>query len=157
MLSNSAGCGAALRELHHWLPGEGEPLASAARDVCEFLDQEGLVAPPPEQRLRVCYDDPCHLLHGQGVSEAPRRLLRQVPGLELVPHAAADACCGAAGTYNLLQPEMSRAILDRKLDALAAADPDLVATGNPGCLLQLAAGLRRRGLRTRAVHPVELL
>jgi glycolate oxidase iron-sulfur subunit len=96
-------------------------------------------------------------VHGQGVEEAPRRLLRQIPGLELVPHDDPTSCCGAAGIYNLTQPRMSRAVLAPKLDALASVDPDYVATGNPGCLMQLAAGLRSRGLRARAVHPVELL
>jgi glycolate oxidase iron-sulfur subunit len=106
---------------------------------------------------RLCYDDPCHLVHGQGVAAAPRRLLERIPGLALVPHDDPAACCGAAGTYNLTQPDMSRAVLARKLDALAAADPDWVATGNPGCLMQIAAGARRRGLRFRTVHPIELL
>ena len=77
--------------------------------------------------------------------------------MELVAHADPAACCGAAGTYNLTQPEMARAVLDAKLDSLARADPDVVATGNPGCMMQLAAGLSRRGLRARVRHPVELL
>ena len=105
----------------------------------------------------MCYDDPCHLVHGQKVSAAPRRLLAAIPGLELVPHADPGACCGAAGTYNLTHPEMSRAVLERKLDSLAAADPDLVVTGNPGCLMQLRAGLAARGMRAQAVHPIDLL
>lgn len=154
---NSAGCGAALREVGHWLPGAGEGLARKIRDVSEFLDTAGLRAPPARVEARVCYDDPCHLVHGQRVEAAPRRLLAQVPGLVLVPHADAAACCGAAGIYNLTHPEMSGAVLDRKIDALAAADPDLVATGNPGCILQIRAGLARRGLRAGVLHPIELL
>jgi glycolate oxidase iron-sulfur subunit len=75
----------------------------------------------------------------------------------IVPHADPGACCGAAGTYNLTHPEMSRAVLERKLDSLAAADPDLVVSGNPGCLMQLRAGLAARGLRARAMHPIDLL
>ena len=157
VLSNSAGCGAALRDAGHWLPGEGEALAGRARDVCEWLDAEGLRAPLGRVEARVCYDDPCHLLHGQRVGEAPRRLLAAIPGLELVPHADAAACCGAAGTYNLTQPAMSRAVLARKLDALAAADPDAIATGNPGCLMQLRRGAAERGLRAEVLHPIELL
>jgi glycolate oxidase iron-sulfur subunit len=157
VVTNSAGCGAALRELGHWLPGEGEPLAQRARDVCEWLDAAGL----PELRGEVvgsaCYDDPCHLSHGQRVVDAPRRLLARIPGLRLVPHDDPASCCGAAGIYNLTQPAMSRAVLARKLDALEAASPDYVVTGNPGCLMQLAAGARQRGLRARVVHPVELL
>ena len=127
------------------------------RDVCEWLDAAGLRAPLGRIDARVCYDDPCHLVHGQRVSAAPRRLLAAVPGLTLVPHADPEGCCGAAGTYNLNQPEMSRAVLARKVAALADADPDLVASGNPGCLMQLRAGLARAGLRARVRHPIEIL
>ena len=157
IVSNSAGCGAALRDAGDWLPGEGAPLAAKVRDVCEWLDAAGLREPLGRVEARVCYDDPCHLVHGQRVSAAPRRLLAAVPGLALVPHADPSSCCGAAGTYNLTQPAMSRAVLARKIASLAAADPDLVASGNPGCLMQLRAGLARAGLRARAVHPVEIL
>jgi glycolate oxidase iron-sulfur subunit len=157
VVTNSAGCGAALRDAGSWLPGEGEALAARARDVSQLLDEAGLRPPPGRIEARVCYDDPCHLVHGQGVREAPRRLLAAIDGLTLVPHDDPAACCGAAGTYNLTHPEMSRAVLSRKLDSLAAADPDLIATGNPGCLMQLRAGAAERGLRARVLHPVELL
>jgi glycolate oxidase iron-sulfur subunit len=157
VISNSAGCGAALRDAGHWLPDEGAALAAQARDVCEWLDAEGLRAPLGPVPARVCYDDPCHLVHGQRVEAAPRRLLAAIPELELVPHRDPGACCGAAGTYNLTHPEMSRAVLDRKLDALAEADPELVCTGNPGCLMQLRAGARARGLRAQVLHPIELI
>jgi glycolate oxidase iron-sulfur subunit len=157
LIANSAGCGAALRDAGDWLPGEGAPFAARVRDVCEWLDAAGLRAPLGRIDARVCYDDPCHLVHGQRVSAAPRRLLAAVPGLVLVPHADPEGCCGAAGTYNLTQPEMSRAVLARKLASLRAADPDLVASGNPGCLMQLRAGLARAGMRAQAVHPIELL
>ncbi|MEM7411259.1 MAG: heterodisulfide reductase-related iron-sulfur binding cluster [Myxococcota bacterium] len=157
VVTNSAGCGAALCDAGHWMPGEGEPLAKKSRDVCAVLDEVGLR--PPDRRIeaRVCYDDPCHLVHGQRVADAPRRLLAQIPGLRLTEHAEPTACCGAAGTYNLTQPEMSQAVLARKMDALAAADPDLIVTGNPGCLMQLRAGATARGLRAEVLHPVELL
>jgi Fe-S oxidoreductase len=157
VVTNSAGCGAALRELHHWLPGEGDALAQRARDVCEWLDAAGLPEPRSRIDASVCYDDPCHLAHGQRVVEAPRRLLAKIPGLRLVPHDDPTSCCGAAGIYNLTQPDMSRAVLARKLDSLAAADPDYIATGNPGCLMQLAAGARQRNLRAELVHPIQLL
>ena len=145
---NSAGCSAALKE---------GALRERVRDVCEFLDAAGLVAEPPRRDGTLCYDDPCHLVHGQGIADAPRRLLAQVPALRVVPHDDPASCCGAAGIYNLTHPEMSRAVLARKMRALAAADPDWIASGNPGCLMQLAAGARSRGLRARVVHPVELL
>jgi len=154
---NSAGCSAAMREAERWLPGEGEVFATRVRDVTEFLVAEGLRAPEGRLDATVCYDDPCHLVHGQRIEAAPRRLLEQIPGLSLLPHRDPGACCGAAGIYNLTQPAMSRAVLDRKLRALAAADPDLIATGNPGCLIQIRAGAARMGLRARVLHPIQLL
>jgi glycolate oxidase iron-sulfur subunit len=157
VVTNSAGCGAALREQDVWLGEAGAQGMPPVRDVCELLDEVGLRAPPGRVAERVCYDDPCHLVHGQGVAAAPRNLLRRVPGLELAPHEDAAACCGAAGTYNLTHPEMSAQVLGTKLDHLAAADPDLIATGNPGCMLQLRGGAEERGLRARVVHPIEIL
>jgi glycolate oxidase iron-sulfur subunit len=157
VVTNSAGCGAALRELEHWLTGEGDALAKKTRDICELLDAVGI----PEARTEIvgtaCYDDPCHLAHGQRVVDAPRRLLAKIPGLRLVAHDDPASCCGAAGIYNVTQPAMSRAVLARKMDSLAAANPDYIVTGNPGCLMQLSAGAKQRGLTARVVHPVELL
>src|SRR5262249_12093860 len=126
LVVNSAGCGAALREAGAWLPGEGDALADAARDVCEWLDAAGLRKPAGRVEGRVCYDDPCHLVHGQGVRDAPRRLLAAIPGLELAWHDDPTSCCGAAGIYNLTHPAMARAVLERKMRALAAADPDWI-------------------------------
>jgi glycolate oxidase iron-sulfur subunit len=157
LVTNSAGCGAALRDTVRWLPGEAGTFSASVRDVCELLDAAGLAAPPGRLPLRVCYDDPCHLVHGQRIEAAPRRLLARIPGLEIVPHDDPAACCGAAGTYNLTHPAMSRAVLERKMRSLAAADPDVIATGNPGCLMQLRAGARAAGLRARVAHPIELL
>jgi glycolate oxidase iron-sulfur subunit len=157
VIVNSAGCGAALRELEAWLPGEGASLANRVRDVSEFLDAVGLRAPEGRVESRVCYDDPCHLVHGQRVAAAPRKLLAQIPGLELQSHDDPAGCCGAAGIYNLTHRAMSRAVLDRKMQALSAADPDYIASGNPGCLMQLRAGVAAAGLRAAVVHPIELL
>ncbi len=157
VVTNSAGCGAAMRELDRWLPGQGDALAKKVRDVCELLDSAGPLAFSGRIDGTVCYDDPCHLAHGQRVVEAPRRLLAAIPGLRLIPHDDPTSCCGAAGIYNLTHPEMSRAVLAPKLDSLAAADPDWIASGNPGCLMQLAAGAKQRNLRARVVHPIELL
>jgi Fe-S oxidoreductase len=156
LVTNSAGCGATLREAGRTLP-EAAPVAALARDVCEFLDEAGLVPPARRLDLSVCYDDPCHLVHGQRVKEAPRRLLAAIPGLRVIPHEDPTSCCGAAGIYNLTHPTMSAAVLDRKLEALAAADADVIASGNPGCLMQLGLGVAARGLRARVAHPVELL
>jgi glycolate oxidase iron-sulfur subunit len=154
---NSAGCGAAMREADEWLGESAAGFAGRVRDVSEFLDAVGLREPSGRVDATVCYDDPCHLIHGQGVESAPRRLLAEIPGLELAAHEDAGMCCGAAGIYNLTHPEMSEAILDRKIAALAAAGPDVIASGNPGCLMQLESGARRHGLPARVVHPVVLL
>jgi glycolate oxidase iron-sulfur subunit len=154
---NSAGCGAALREAHHWLPDEAEPFARSVRDVCQWLDETGLRAPSGRVEARVCYDDACHLIHGQGVREAPRLLLRRIPGVRLVEHDDSTSCCGAAGIYNLTHREISRAVLEAKMRQVAATDPDVVATGNPGCLLQLRVGAAGLGLRAQILHPLELL
>lgn len=157
LIVDSAGCGAALREYGEWLGPAGQGLAGRVRDICEFLDAVPPRAPLAPLAGTVCYDDPCHLVHGQRVEAAPRRLLGRIPGLRLVPHREASACCGAAGIYNLTHREMSGQVLERKMDALAEADPDWIASGNPGCLMQLAAGVRARGMRARVVHPIELL
>lgn len=157
ILTNSAGCGAALRAVSHWIGTDARKFESRVQDVCEFLDAQGMRLPRRGEPMRVCYDDPCHLIHGQGVEAAPRRLLAQIPGLELVPHADPTRCCGAAGTYGITQPEMSEQVLAAKLDSLEAARPDVIATGNPGCMMQIERGVRGRGLPARVVHPVELL
>ena len=157
LLVTSAGCSAALRESDAWIGEAGQKMKQATRDVLEFLaevDPEIDFAPLP---IRVCYDDPCHLIHAQGIASAPRRLLRSIPELELVAHRHPEACCGAAGIYNLTQPTMSQAVLAPKLDALIEASPEIVATANPGCAMQLSAGLAGRGFAVRVVHPIELL
>ena len=150
VITNSAGCGAALKE-------GGDRLAAVVRDVSEFLAEVGLRAPSGSLRLRVAYDDPCHLLHGQRIAEPPRALLRAIPGLELSDLPGASDCCGAAGSYSLTHPEMAATLLARKVDAIRRSAPDVVATGNPGCLLQIGAGVREAGLAVEVVHPVELL
>jgi glycolate oxidase iron-sulfur subunit len=105
----------------------------------------------------VTYDAPCHLLHAQRISAQPLQVLRSIPGVELVPLTDADQCCGAAGIYNLIEPETSNAVLDPKLRNIAATGASFVATGNPGCLMQIGAGLLRARIDAHAVHPVELL
>lgn len=150
VISNSAGCGAALKD-------RGDELGAAVRDVAEFLHEVGLREPPLPMPLRVAYDDPCHLLHGQRVAEAPRALLRAIQRLELIDLPGASDCCGAAGVYSLAQPEMSGRLKRRKLDAIRRTAPDAVATGNPGCLLQIGSAVAEAGLDVEVVHPVELL
>lgn len=157
IIVTSAGCSAAMREAQNWLGESGSAVASRVRDVLEFLDEIDCELNLKPIAMRVCYDDACHLIHAQGISEAPRRLLRSIPELEIVAHRDPEVCCGAAGIYNLTQPEMSKRVLTPKIDALADAHPEIVATANPGCAMQLAAGLAARGIEARVVHPIELL
>ena len=157
LVSNSAGCGAALRDMDQWLTEGAGHLEGKIKDVTEFLDEVGWREPLQSFSARVCYDDPCHLIHAQGVASAPRRLLSLIPDLELIPHANPDRCCGAAGTYNLLQSEMAESILEEKLDDLEAANPEWILTGNPGCLMQFEAGVQSRRWDAKVAHPVELL
>jgi glycolate oxidase iron-sulfur subunit len=107
--------------------------------------------------LRVAYHDACHLQHAQGIREQPRAVLRRVPGLELLEIPEAELCCGSAGIYNLVEPEPAQALGDRKVGNLLTTGAEVVATSNPGCLLQIRQGLERAGRRLPAVHPVELL
>jgi glycolate oxidase iron-sulfur subunit len=106
---------------------------------------------------RVAYDAPCHLMHAQRITRQPMDVLHAIPDLNLVPLNESDVCCGSAGIYNLVEPETSNVVLDRKLEHIAAANPEVVTTGNPGCMMQIGAGLIRSGSATRVMHPVELL
>jgi glycolate oxidase iron-sulfur subunit len=158
ILNNSAGCGAALKEYPHHLEGvDAQRFSALVRDVSEFLVERGLRTIAPGPRLRVAYDEPCHLIHAQKISAAPKALLRAIPGVELVPFDGQESCCGAAGIYNLVQPELAGAILEPKIAAIAKARPDVVVTGNPGCLLQLRTGLEAAGLAIPVKHPLELV
>lgn len=157
IIVTSAGCSAALRDLENWIGERGGVLAGGVRDILEFLDEVDAELAYQPIAKRVCYDDPCHLIHAQGIAAAPRRLLQAIPELELVPHRNPEACCGAAGIYNLTQPEMSKRVLSPKVEALAEANPEIVATANPGCAMQLAAGLAEKGLSAQVVHPIELI
>ena len=157
VIANSAGCGASIRGLGHWLGAEELEGLPPVKDVCEFLDEVGLRNQMQPLEGRVCYDDPCHLIHGQGVSAAPRRLIDSIPGLDRVELLEASSCCGAAGTYGITHPDASRRVLAPKLDAIEACAPDLVVTGNPGCMMQIESGLRGRGLEIDVLHPIELI
>jgi glycolate oxidase iron-sulfur subunit len=159
---NAAGCGAMVKDYGHLLADDpawsarAASVAAKARDISELLAAAGPVPGAPLLR-RVTYDAPCHLLHAQRVAEAPLAVLRAIPGLELVPLADADQCCGSAGIYNLLEPALASQVLQPKLEKIADSGAAWVATGNPGCLMQIGAGLIRSGATARAVHPVDLL
>lgn len=162
VVSNAAGCGAMMKEYDHLLSGDTEwserarELASRVRDVTELLaavgPKSGGVLP-----FTVAYDAPCHLQHAQRVTTAPITVLQAIPGIQLVPLDESDQCCGSAGIYNLIEPETSDAVLERKLDRIGASHASLIATGNPGCLMQIGAGLLRSEMRARVVHPIDLL
>jgi len=159
--ATAAGCGAMLREYGTLLADdpladEARRFANRVRDITELLADAGPVPGAPFP-LRVAYDPPCHLLHAQRVDKAPSSVLGSIPELVIVPHAEAEVCCGSAGIYSLLQPSLSQAVLQRKLDALASADPDVVVTGNPGCAMQIGAGLAASKRHIQVAHPVEIL
>jgi glycolate oxidase iron-sulfur subunit len=147
---NSAGCGVALKEYD-------DEIAGKVRDLSEFLYDAGLRPPAGSVPIRVAYNDACHLLHGQRIAKAPRALLGSIPGLELFDLPGTQDCCGAAGIYNLTHVEMAQQLVARKVDAIRETSPDAVATGNPGCMLQIGSAVRSAGLQVEVVHPVELL
>ncbi len=156
---DSAGCGALLKEYGQLLgTTAASAFASRVRDVAELLAEKG---PRPAGPLpfEVAYDAPCHLQHAQGVHAQPLAVLRAIDGIRLRELPGADRCCGSAGIYSILEPALSRDVLDAKLAAVRAADPvpAVIATGNPGCLMQIGAGLLADALPVWVAHPVELL
>jgi len=157
VVTNAAGCGSAMKEYAHWLPDSpaARALAARARDVSEVLAGADLPLGPLD--VTVTYHDACHLAHGQRIRTQPRELLRRIPGLTLVELPESDFCCGSAGVYNLLEPEIAGELLHRKVEHIVETGASIVATGNPGCLLQIAKGLRERDAPVEVVHPVELL
>ena len=163
IVNNAAGCGAQLKSYGELLAEDPEFAARAQRfsakvqDISECLAQEPLRGPLGPVPQRVAYDDPCHLLHAQRIGQQPRELLQCIPDLQLVPLTDADFCCGAAGIYNITQHEVSLRILARKMEHIAAAQPDVIATGNPGCMMQLRTGVQQANLHIPVVHPIELL
>ncbi|HVA88911.1 MAG TPA: (Fe-S)-binding protein [Chloroflexota bacterium] len=163
IIVNAAGCGATLKEYGHLLAGNqvyaerAARFAARIRDVSEWLDQIGLRPPTTPVSIVVTYQDACHLRHGQRIHEAPRRLLRAIPGLDLVELPGAADCCGSAGIYNLTQPDLADRLQAQKIDKIRGTGARCLAVGNPGCAIQIAGGLRARGVRMAVVHPVELL
>jgi glycolate oxidase iron-sulfur subunit len=150
LVVDSAGCGAHLKDFYPELNGR-------VRDLTEWLAEVGLPEPTREVRLRVTYQDACHLAHAQRIRKQPRDLIRALPGVELVEMRHPDICCGAAGLYSTLEPGMSQRILAEKLDDLVATGAAVAVTANPGCQMQLEAGLRGRGSKIRVQHVSELL
>ena len=136
--------------------GRVREFAAKVKDATEFLVELGIRLPRKKIAGRVTYQDPCHLAHGQRVRSAPREILRAL-GVELVEMPHSDHCCGSAGSYNITQTSLSMKILDEKMKDVARVSPEIIATANVGCMLQLRAGSRREGLRAEVKHVIELL
>src|SRR5215207_4310920 len=163
VVTNAGGCGAMLVSYAHLLADDAEyaerarAFSARVRDVSQQLAATGVREAAPLEGLGVTYDASCHLLHGQGARVEPLRMLGSIPGLKLSPLEGADVCCGGAGVYNLLEEELSARVLEEKLKRVAETGAEVLATGNPGCHMQLGAGARLRGMRLVVCHPVELL
>ncbi len=161
VIVNVAGCGSMLKDYgHHWTDShqaERQRFADKVKDVHEFLDQLGLQAPTGELPVTATYHDACHLAHAQQIRAAPRNLLRQIPGLKLIELPESELCCGAAGTYNLTEPEMSARLGTRKLRNVTGTGARIAVTANAGCQLQILREARRHGERLPVYHPLDLL
>ena len=160
IIVNSAGCGSFMKRYRHLLPDDPRARLWDAKvhDIHEWLAKIGIESPRGVTRpTTVTYHEACHLVHGQKISQQPRDLLRAIPGIELVELTEATWCCGSAGIYNITQPEMSMALLERKMKHIAATGAQVVATGNPGCIGQLRYGARRFGVNVEVLHPITLL
>jgi glycolate oxidase iron-sulfur subunit len=162
IIVNAAGCGAMMKEYgKHFerdavLAARAAALSSRVRDLFQFLAEIG-PAPGAPLPLTAAYDAPCHLHHGQGVTRAPLDAMRAIPGLRVVPVQGYEECCGGAGIYGLTHPDLGGRILHDKVEAVRATGAAVVITPNPGCIMQIGAGLRLAGLDTPELHPIELL
>lgn len=156
IIVNAAGCGATMKEYEHVLGQAGRAMSARVFDVTEFLMTQDVRVGAPLP-IKVAYAPPCHLEHAQGVKMAPRAMLRTIPELELVEVPDSDQCCGSAGIYSILHPEMSKSLLKKKIDSILSTGADLVTTGNPGCVMQIGTGLDQYRSSVAVVHPVELL
>lgn len=161
VIVNVAGCASMLKDYgHHWQDDkqpERAAFAAKVKDVHEFLDDLGFIAPQGELNLTATYHDACHLAHAQQIREQPRNLLQQIPGLKLVELPESELCCGAAGTYNLTEPEMAGRLGRRKMNNIKSTGAGVVVTANAGCLMQIACEARMQGEPLKIMHPMELL
>ncbi len=163
VIVNTSGCGAHMKAYGHLLADDPAYAARAKRfvasvqDLAEFLAREPLRGPLSPVPLTCTYHDPCHVVHGQKIKSEPRQLLAQIPGLRLVELAESDWCCGSAGIYNLTQPEMATRLLHRKVGHVLATQAEAVVTANPGCILQIQAGLSAHDAKVNVLHLVEIL
>ena len=163
VVTNAAGCGSNVKEYGHLLRDEPEyaerakAFASKCKDISEVLTELEPRAKRNALKVRVAFHEACHLQHAQGVRAQPRTLLSGIPGLELAEIPEAAICCGSAGIFNLVQPDAANSLGDRKAGLIAPLKTDVVATGNPGCILQMQAALARQGQKNRVVHTIQLL
>jgi len=163
VITNAAGCGSTLKEYDQLFSADDPAHRKALefrrkmRDATEFLDSLGLTAPMRELRVHVTYQDSCHLAHGQKIREAPRRLIRAVPGVELTEMRLSDNCCGSAGVYNVTQTQTSLELLAEKMQCAAETGAEAIVTANPGCLLQMRAGSEIHKTGQQVLHVMELL
>jgi glycolate oxidase iron-sulfur subunit len=163
IITNAGGCGSHLRHYAKLLEHDVEYRDRArlwdakVKDIHEWLVQIGIVSPKAGQPQTVTYHESCHLSHGQKITAQPRQLLRSIPNLKLVELTESAWCCGSAGIYNITQPEMANALLERKIEHIRSTGAMTVATANPGCLLQIINGARERNMPLRVVHPISLL
>jgi len=162
IITDCATCGSSLKEYAHWLAGDPEyaeraqQFAAKVKDISEFLAEIGIRPPAGKVEARVTYHDPCHLCRAQGIREQPREMLRAA-GVDLVEMEGADVCCGSAGTQLITHYHTSVGVLERKMDHVAATEAEIVASGCPGCQMQLGLGVKRRGLKATVVHPSQIL
>ena len=163
IIINAAGCGSTLKEYSHLLhddvayAGRAKNFSAKVKDISEFLASIDLNRDLGELKGIVAYHDACHLVHGQKIKQQPRQLLKAIPGLTLVDLKESDWCCGSAGTYNITNQEMATELLERKMKNILATGATIIATGNPGCTMQIAMGIHERGLKMEVKHPIELL
>lgn len=163
IITNAAGCGSTLKEYGELLEHDpayrdkAQQFASKMRDVNEFLASIEWSTSFGELPYTVTYQDSCHLAHGQKIKAAPRKLLRSIPGLTFRELPLSDVCCGSAGIYNVVQPEMAASLLEKKMSAVETTRADVIVTANPGCMLQLRAGAAKFGSGQRVAHVVEIL
>jgi glycolate oxidase iron-sulfur subunit len=163
IITNAAGCGSTLREYANLFPLDASDLERAekfsekVKDITEFLADLGLVAPLRPLPLRVTYQDSCHLVHGQKIREAPRKLIRAIPSVEFVEMALSDLCCGSAGVYNVTEPKAALDLLADKMNHAKQTKTQIILTANPGCILQLRAGAALHNTGQEVLHVVELL
>ena len=162
IVTDCATCGSSLKEYVHWLADDpeyaeqAEAFAGKVRDISEFLAEIGIRRPEGKVDARVTYHDPCHLCRAQGIREQPREMLRAA-GVELIEMDESDTCCGSAGTQIITHYETSVGILECKMDHIIETDAEIIASGCPGCQMQLGLGVKRRGLQMQVVHPSQLL